>query len=309
MQRREGTVVKRCLVVLVLVLASCTSAGEAEISSTSSNVAPSTSTTTTTTPDENVFCPFSPFTDIGKSVDVKRAWVDECANRAERWAIEVRSSQWLTLANTGSDLWIVDLGDYHVEIPPGEVIDTPPAANFLDATLVYELESTTTVEMRDVTFGPLQGTEILLQRIGPVGPGLTLGEVVAAARHPVDLDDAYEFFLPECAIGSFRGADGLYMLFAGDGKELRLQYIEVTRPGLATRSGIEVGDTADAVVETYGDQVEYRSEFGSFEGQNLVFQPQTDDQFGLVFLLDQDNLVRGIRIGLADAVALMEGCA
>ncbi|NNC41793.1 MAG: hypothetical protein HKO03_00975 [Acidimicrobiia bacterium] len=300
---------KRYLAVLLgaVALAACSSAQESAVTSTDPDVATSTSTSTTLNPDAS--CPSSASTSISNAIEVKRVWVETCDESGDTWAIELRSGQWLSLANTGTDLWIIDLGTYHVEIQPGETVETPPAGTFLKSSLTYGLDGTTTVEMRDVTFGPLDGEEILLQRIGPVGPGQTLGEVIAAARHPVDLDDTYEDFLPDCATGSFRNADGLYMLFAGNGDELRLQYIEITQPGLATRSGIEVGDTADEVIETYGAQVEYQTEAGSVDGQNLVYLPQNEDRFGLVFLLDGTGMVRGIRIGLAAAVRLMEACA
>ncbi len=292
-----------------VILAACATAQESSVTSTDPSAETSTSTTTSTTLSPDAFCPSGASSSVSNSIEVKRIWVEACDESGDTWAIEVRSNQWLSLANTGTDLWIIDLGSYHVEIQPGETVDSPPAGTVLKSSTIYGLDGTTTVEMRDVAFGPLEGEEILLERIGPVGPGQTLGEVIAATRHPVDLDDTYEFFLPDCATGSFRNADGLYMLFAGNGDELRLQYIEITQPGLATRSGIEVGDTAEEVIETYGAQVEYQSEAGSVEGQNLVFLPQNEDRFGLVFLLDETGLVRGIRIGLAAAVRLTEACA
>lgn len=297
------------ILALALVASACDGSTDpaADSSTTSSTVVSTSSTTTTEVVGQ--FCPSSPFRDPGESVRIRRIWVTECEQQNTDWIVQVRSDQWITFMNTGTDAWDVQLGDYTASIPAGETLDSPPVDVILIPGSDYPLGATTVVNIKDVTFGPLDGAEILLQRIGPVGPGQTLGEVTAVARHPVDLDETYEFFLPDCATGTFRGADGLYMLFAGNGTELRLQYIEITSPGLATRSGVEVGGTAEEVIGVYGDQVEYRNDFGSFDGRNLVFVPETEDRFGLVFLLDEDGTVRGIRQGLADAVGLTEGCA
>ena len=235
--------------------------------------------------------------------------MEDCATLVQRWVVEARADQWLTFANDsdGSD-WNVQIGEYSATIPPGEALDSPPLGGFVMAGVDYQLGVTTVLNLRDVSFGPLQGEEVLLQRVGPIGPGQTLGEVTANARHPVDLDESFGAFLPNCATGTFRNADGLYMLFEGTGDELRLQYIEITEPGLATRSGIEVGSSIDDVFAAYGTRVETRNDFGAVDGEVLAFVPESDTSFGLIFLT-QDDVVSGIRQGFADAVGYGEGCA
>jgi len=297
---------------LTLVAVACSPDEEGvNADATSGSSVDSTIASTSTTlavADVNQFCPESPFGSIGQSVEIKRAWLDECTTEVQDWLIEVRSNQWITFANTGADDWSVQLGTYEATIPAGVTLDSPPVDTVLQPGVDYQLGVTTTINLKDVSFGPLEGAEILLQRVGPVGPGQTLGEITANTRHPVDLDDSYEFFLPDCVIAGFRGADGVYMLFAGNGQELRLQYLEVIEPGLATRSGIEVGDSSDDVYATYGAQIEARKGFGTSEGESLVFLPEADTTFGLIFII-QDDIVIGIRQGFADAVGLTEACA
>jgi len=298
----------QALVILVGLVAAACSPGADEATTSTTALTPTTSSSTTTTMAEAPFCPQSPFSEVGPSVQVRRAWLEACTSSVTDLLIEVRSDQWFTFANTGTDAWVVELGEYDATIPAGATLESPPAETILAAGVDYQLGVTTTVNVKDASFGPLEGAEILLQRIGSIGPGQTLGEVTANARFPVDLDESYGTFLPECTTGSFRGADGLYMLFESSGDDLRLQYTEIIKPGLATRSGIEVGSSIDEVFAAYGTQVEGRSGLGDGENEILAFVPQSDTSFGLYFFT-QGEVVIAIRQGFAESVGYLEGCA
>ena len=109
-----------------------------------------------------------------------------------------------------------------------------------------------------------------------------------------------------CDYGAFEGqSDGPgFMIF--DRKVVR---VDVWQPGIATASGVQVGDSEDRVRAIYGDRITVRPHKYT-AGHYLIYKPSDSAaaRFGMVFETD-GSVVTTYRAGLLPQVEWVEGCA
>lgn len=126
---------------------------------------------------------------------------------------------------------------------------------------------------------------------------MTVAEAEAAAQTSLVDDSA-----ASCRYVSPAGLSGVsFMVVNGE-----VARSDITEPTVATRSGIRVGASADAVREAYGDRIE--EEEGLYDNTLLTFVPNDpSDETRLVF--DTDGIrVTGMQAGRLPEVEYPEGC-
>lgn len=149
---------------------------------------------------------------------------------------------------------------------------------------------------------------IQLDRIGPVGVGMTLAEASAAAGQPIEVDERSSpggsasgcvFAVPSSGVPavSFMVIDGV------------IARIDVGTPGVVTLSGVGVGSTVQEVLTAYGEErIAVEPHPYDEGGQYLRFL--TDRQSDRLLIFETDGeVVTSYRAGDADAVSAPEGCA
>lgn len=138
---------------------------------------------------------------------------------------------------------------------------------------------------------------VTTQGVGPVLAGMTVAEAEEAAQTSLVDDSA-----ASCRYVSPAGLSGVsFMVVNGE-----VARSDITEPTVATRSGIRVGASADAVREAYGDRIE--EEEGLYDNTLLTFVPNDpSDETRLVF--DTDGIrVTGMQAGRLPEVEYPEGC-
>ncbi len=145
-----------------------------------------------------------------------------------------------------------------------------------------------------------------IRAFGPIRFGTT---VAAATRLT---GDSLRFQNP----GLFEGCDyvtspalpaGTSFMVWNDSVVVR---VDVTKPGVATRSGIQVGSAEAAVRAAYPGRIATIPNPYDDANPLLSFTPadRTDSAYSMVFEI-ADGKVTGFRAGRRDAVELAEGCA
>jgi hypothetical protein len=89
-------------------------------------------------------------------------------------------------------------------------------------------------------------------------------------------------------------------------QEMWVGRVSVSKPGVATAEGIQVGDTAAKVRQVYGKKVVKESApYGEAPAEDLYVWDTPD--YGYRFEVDDKGVVRTIHAG-SDSIRLIEGC-
>jgi hypothetical protein len=143
---------------------------------------------------------------------------------------------------------------------------------------------------------------ITTQGLGPVLAGMTLEEAEAAAGTDLVAEGS--------ALGGCRsfGVENLpgvsFMVVDGD-----IARVDVTEPTVATRSGLRVGDSGDAVEEEYDASIVRTPNEVAVDWNDLTFVPDdAEDETRLVFGTDASGVVAHIIAGRLPEVGWPEGC-
>ena len=141
------------------------------------------------------------------------------------------------------------------------------------------------------------------QGIGDIRIGMTLDEM--KTRFGARLEGYNEEVTAEvCAHWTVPAYPGLgFMMLDGE-----LARIEVRGGAYKTLSGAQIGMTEQAVFDIYGDKIKTEIHpYSDPDGKYLVFI-SSDKKFGMI-LETLHGKVMDYRIGLWDAVQLIEGCS
>lgn len=140
--------------------------------------------------------------------------------------------------------------------------------------------------------------------------GATFAEAALATGWPMDVDPHDEYSggtdpEPWCTYVTAQGVrDGVLALGDAD----QVQSLTVTVPGIATPSGVEVGDAEEQVLAAYADAVMKRTPnlYGSVDDDVVVWAGDEGRVIRLWF--DEDHRVAGISNGEMEFALLPEGC-
>lgn len=151
-----------------------------------------------------------------------------------------------------------------------------------------------------------QRSRISTVGMGPVLVGMTVAEAEAAAgmRLIGELDpdispDCY-FVRPESGIPGVQ-----FMVYEG-----RIGRVDVFASGtVTTRSGARVGMTEQEILDLFPGRIEAGLDYRA-DGEALVYVPvdEVDQDYRVVFEINNEGVVTGMRGGILPAVQLGEGC-
>lgn len=157
----------------------------------------------------------------------------------------------------------------------------------------------------DSGYEPLDaGSPVTTEGLGPVLAGMSLDEAQELAGTtlvpqgpPPNPDWDCQYFKPENLAGvSFMVVDG------------EIARVDVSKPTVATLSGIRVGDSEDDVLAEYGEQIESSEAETKPEYNELVFTPTSEsDNTRMIFVTDGSS-VTAIQAGRQPEVKTPEGC-
>jgi hypothetical protein len=159
-----------------------------------------------------------------------------------------------------------------------------------------------------------EATVLTAEGYGPLRIGMTLDEITEAMGPDADPEavggpepEFCDQFRPE------RAPEGLLVMIE-QGVVTRISLMD---PGVATDAGLEVGDTADAVREAYGDAVSsmphtYAMPPGEYltvwtTGQAPDPYVQDENARGIRYEIGEDRTVQVIHAG-GPAIQYVEGC-
>ncbi len=135
--------------------------------------------------------------------------------------------------------------------------------------------------------------------VGPVKVGMNLAQLNAVLHEkfamPAEKEDRACFYVTP------RGHPHLSFMI----EEGHVARVDVDSPGTLTNVGIQVGDTEDQALKTYGDRLKV-SPHKYTDGHYLTAQ-STDRRYGIRFETDQGK-ISTYYAGLYEAIQYVEGC-
>lgn len=196
----------------------------------------------------------------------------------------------------------------------GETTTTPPTAPATAApttpptvtTTTLPPETTTTVA---TTVAPASDVSVSIRSIGPVRIGMTVSEAEDASGltlvgepDPTISENCY-FVAPDGA----PGYEGVSFIVVDD----RIGRVDIDPPStITTRSGAGIGSTEQELRDLFPGQIEDAAEF-IVDGRAVMFVPQdeVDEDYRVIFELDEQSTVARFRSGVLPPVGFGEGCA
>jgi predicted Ser/Thr protein kinase len=139
--------------------------------------------------------------------------------------------------------------------------------------------------------------------LGPIEMGMTLPEAerVAGTSFTILGNDGEGCYYLEPLVN----VPGVSFMVNGE----QIVRSDVSKPGVKTLSGLQVGDSERDVLATYGDQIKVEQHEYDPGGHYLIFVPEDrSDRSRMVFETDGAT-VTGIRAGLLPAALYIEGCS
>lgn len=188
----------------------------------------------------------------------------------------------------------------------------PPAAPGSTPTSLGVAPTTTTTAapppVGAAVAGALDPTDGLsITGIGPITVGMTEAEAEAAAGVPIGppSGSAADAGGGACAYLGAPQADPIVMLLVTDGVISRVDVVEGSP--VTTLSGIGIGSTEQAVLDTYGRRIVEEPPAGDQQDPLLRYVPD-DPTHSLVFEL-RDGVVSAFRSGFAEQVGEAGSCS
>ncbi len=196
----------------------------------------------------------------------------------------------------------------------GETTTTPPTAPATAApttpptvtTTTLPPETTTTVA---TTVAPASDVSVSIRSIGPVRIGMTVSEAEDASGltlvgepDPTISENCY-FVAPD----GTPGYEGVSFIVVDD----RIGRVDIDPPStITTRSGAGIGSTEQELRDLFPGQIEDAAEF-IVDGRAVMFVPQdeVDEDYRVIFELDEQSTVARFRSGVLPPVGFGEGCA
>lgn len=136
--------------------------------------------------------------------------------------------------------------------------------------------------------------------VGPVKIGMTLAQLNAALHEkfalPEDKEDQGCFYVTP------NGHDHIAFMIGGR----KLVRIDVDAPGIATSSGIQVGDSEADARQVYGSRMQVTPHKYVDMGHYLTVR-STDGHYGIRFETDNSKVTR-YYAGTYEAIQYVEGC-
>jgi hypothetical protein len=146
-----------------------------------------------------------------------------------------------------------------------------------------------------------QSSPLSTEGLGPILAGMSLDEAEEAAGTRLTEGPTLH---GDCQYLSAEGLNGVSFMH-NDGEIAR---VDVTKPVVATLSGIRVGDTEAEVIEEYGDQISVQPSELNPGYSTLTFTPSDpSDKTRTVFTTDGSK-VTAIHAGRLPEVEFIEGC-
>lgn len=167
---------------------------------------------------------------------------------------------------------------------------------------------TTTTEALPPIAGPVRLDERSRfdgRGVGPVEAGMTVAEAEQAAgrRFTVERDDAGA----ACFAASIDGLPGLRVVVKGpvpQGRQGRIVKVEASDSTWSTVSGVRVGSSEAEVRRAYGSRAKASPDGATF----TVSVKDGGQEYGVVFVMSERQVVTALRSGEATAVAAPDGC-
>jgi hypothetical protein len=145
---------------------------------------------------------------------------------------------------------------------------------------------------------------VVISGIGAIRAGMTVEEASAAGR--VDLVREDQAF-PDCwFVVPAQGPAGVSFMVTGG----TIGRVDVTLPGITTRSGVGVGSTQQEILATYPGQITVAPHAYGPGGHYLTFVPRDAADANLRMVFETDGrAVTSYRAGRRPDVEAIEGCA
>lgn len=138
--------------------------------------------------------------------------------------------------------------------------------------------------------------------IGSLRIGMTLAQAQRRSGQRIDYQ-RFDAASDACGIGRLVPTSlGVTMLTT----DLRIAVLDVDEPGIATRAGIEVGDTAAALRRAYGSRL--RSQPSKYDPRSRDYEVRFG-QRKLVFYADGQGRIGQIAGGRRPEIDYVEGCS
>ena len=137
--------------------------------------------------------------------------------------------------------------------------------------------------------------------VGPVKIGMSLGQLNAVLHEkfapPTSKDEQACFY-----VDTAKQRQILFMIVDG-----RLARVDVSKAGLGTAEGIQVGDSEERARQVYGSRLEVKPHaYTGPQGHYLTLR-STDGRYGIRFVTDEGKITM-FYAGRFDAIQYIEGC-